>query len=313
MFKAGDVITFSGSATDAEDGTLPASAYTWKIDFLHEGHVHPGTPITGVTSGTFTIPTTGHDFSGFTRYQVSLTVTDSSGLQSNQARSPSLPQKVNLTFAAASQQGRTAVPGRHRPHGAVRLRHMVGFNHTISAPQPEHRYQHVHLRVMVRRRRSDPHHRRAGRRRKPTANFNAVAGDTTRRPFPFPLPPPGPGRARGPVGPTPPTNVSVAGVQFLVDNTALGAQDSAAPDSVSWNTTTATNGSHTLTALARDAAGNTTTSAAAPVTVANATTAPPAFVQVKAATPQTNQSSVAVTYTGAQAAGGHQRRGGRLE
>ena len=46
--------------------------------------------------------------------------------------------------------------------------------------------------------------------------------------------------------------------------------------------------------------------AAAPVTVtvANAaTTAPPAFVQVKAATPQTNQSSVAVTYTGAQVAG----------
>jgi len=43
-----------------------------------------------------------------------------------------------------------------------------------------------------------------------------------------------------------------------------------------------------------------------PVTVANAaaaTTAAPAFVQVKAATPQTNQSSVAVTYTGAQVAG----------
>jgi len=72
---------------------------------------------------------------------------------------------------------------------------------------------------------------------------------------------------------------------------------------VTWNTTTATNGSHTLTALARDAAGNTTTSAAVPVTVANATTAPPAFVQVKAATPQTNQSAVPVTYTGAQAAG----------
>ena len=58
-FRAGDVITFSGTATDAEDGTLPASAYTWNIDFLHEGHVHPGTPITGVTSGTFTIPTIG--------------------------------------------------------------------------------------------------------------------------------------------------------------------------------------------------------------------------------------------------------------
>ena len=86
LFRAGDVITFSGTATDAEDGTLPASAYTWNIDFLHEGHVHPGTPITGVTSGTFTIPTSGHDFSGFTRYRITLTVTDSSGLQSDLSR-----------------------------------------------------------------------------------------------------------------------------------------------------------------------------------------------------------------------------------
>ena len=82
-FRAGDVISFSGTATDVEDGVLPASAYTWNIDFLHEGHVHPGTPIVGVTSGSFIVPTTGHDFSGFTRYRITLTVTDSDGLQSN--------------------------------------------------------------------------------------------------------------------------------------------------------------------------------------------------------------------------------------
>jgi glucose/arabinose dehydrogenase/chitodextrinase len=70
LFIAGDVISFSGVVTDLEDGTLPASAFTWNIDFLHEGHVHPGTPIAGVKSGTFTIPTSGHDFSGFTRYRV---------------------------------------------------------------------------------------------------------------------------------------------------------------------------------------------------------------------------------------------------
>ena len=44
-FVAGDVITFAGDATDPDDGTLPASAFTWNIDFLHEGHVHPGTPV----------------------------------------------------------------------------------------------------------------------------------------------------------------------------------------------------------------------------------------------------------------------------
>ena len=64
-------------------------------------------------------------------------------------------------------------------------------------------------------------------------------------------------------------NNGVAGVQFKLDGANLGAEDTTAPYSVSWNTTTATNGTHTLTAVARDAAGNTTTSAAVTVTVAN--------------------------------------------
>ena len=38
---------------------------------------------------------------------------------------------------------------------------------------------------------------------------------------------------------------------------------------MSWNTTAATNGAHTLRAIARDAAGNVTTSPAVSVTVAN--------------------------------------------
>jgi hypothetical protein len=45
--------------------------------------------------------------------------------------------------------------------------------------------------------------------------------------------------------------------------------DTAAPYSVSWNSTTASNGSHALTAVARDASGNTTTSTPVTVTVAN--------------------------------------------
>jgi hypothetical protein len=64
-------------------------------------------------------------------------------------------------------------------------------------------------------------------------------------------------------------NVGVVGVQFKVDGANLGAEDTAAPYSVAWNTTTATNGTHTLTAVARDAAGNTTTSAPVTVTVSN--------------------------------------------
>ena len=51
-------------------------------------------------------------------------------------------------------------------------------------------------------------------------------------------------------------NVGVAGVQFQVDGQNVGAEDTAAPYSVPWNTATATNGNHQVTAIARDAAGN---------------------------------------------------------
>src|SRR5438309_5431412 len=64
-------------------------------------------------------------------------------------------------------------------------------------------------------------------------------------------------------------NVRVVGVQFLLDGLNAGAEVTAAPYSASWNTTTASNGSHSLTAVARDAAGNRATSVAAAVTVSH--------------------------------------------
>jgi len=70
-------------------------------------------------------------------------------------------------------------------------------------------------------------------------------------------------------------NVGVVGVQFKLDGTNLGSEDTSLPYSLSWNTTTSANGNHTLTAVARDAAGNTTTSAAVVVTVNNADTTAP--------------------------------------
>ena len=61
-------------------------------------------------------------------------------------------------------------------------------------------------------------------------------------------------------------------MQFFVDGAQIGAEDTVAPYSISWDTTTVTDGSHTLTAVARDAAGNTTTSAGVTVTVSNTAT-----------------------------------------
>jgi hypothetical protein len=79
-------------------------------------------------------------------------------------------------------------------------------------------------------------------------------------------------------------NVAVAGVQFLLDGANLGSEVTGpGPYSFSWNTTSASNGSHTLSARARDAAGNTTTSASRTVTVSNDTTAPTVSISSPAA------------------------------
>jgi hypothetical protein len=64
-------------------------------------------------------------------------------------------------------------------------------------------------------------------------------------------------------------NIDVASVQFKVDGTNLGAADTTAPFSITWDTSAAANGSHTLTAVARDTAGNAATSAGLTVTVSN--------------------------------------------
>jgi hypothetical protein len=64
-------------------------------------------------------------------------------------------------------------------------------------------------------------------------------------------------------------NVGVVGVQFQVDGVNIGPEDTGNPYSASWDTTAAGNGSPTLTAIARDAAGNKTTSSGVTVTVTN--------------------------------------------
>ncbi|MBW0000984.1 MAG: DUF1929 domain-containing protein, partial [Verrucomicrobia bacterium] len=61
----------------------------------------------------------------------------------------------------------------------------------------------------------------------------------------------------------------VAGVQFLLDGSPLGAEVSAAPYSLTWDTTTVAGGTHTLAARARNTAGLTTTSSSVTVTVDN--------------------------------------------
>jgi hypothetical protein len=78
-YAGGDVINFSGSGTDSEDGSLAASAFNWFILFHHGTHTHPGPAVSsGVTSGSFTVPNTG-ETSTDVFYRLYLVVTDSKG------------------------------------------------------------------------------------------------------------------------------------------------------------------------------------------------------------------------------------------
>jgi M6 family metalloprotease-like protein len=62
---------------------------------------------------------------------------------------------------------------------------------------------------------------------------------------------------------------ALAHVDFLLDGTFVLGTDADSPYRYTWNTVGFSNGSHTLSARAVDAAGNTTTSTAIPVTVSN--------------------------------------------
>jgi len=80
-YNGGDIISFSGTGTDAEDGTLPASQFEWEVVFHHDIHTHPFLqPFTGASSGTFEIPREGHPETNVW-YRIYLRVTDSAGLR----------------------------------------------------------------------------------------------------------------------------------------------------------------------------------------------------------------------------------------
>lgn len=83
-WNADDLVHFEATATDVEDGTLPASAFSWSIDLFHEdipgaGHSHPGASPQGVKSGDFTASNQGEKTPNVW-YRFTIKVTDSNGL-----------------------------------------------------------------------------------------------------------------------------------------------------------------------------------------------------------------------------------------
>ena len=134
LYSAGTTLNYSGSATDPEDGTVPASRFTWRIDFHHDAHIHPFYgPVSGATSGSAAIPAVGHTESTVW-YRVHLTVTDSAG-QSGTTFRDVQPRKVTVTLAGSPSGASLTLDGQ--PVTApFTFTGVVGVQRVISAISP---------------------------------------------------------------------------------------------------------------------------------------------------------------------------------
>jgi glucose/arabinose dehydrogenase len=114
-WKVGDLINFSGSASDAQDGNLPPSALSWSLVIQHcpsNCHTHQVQTWPGVASGSFNAP--DHEYPSY--LELTLTATDSGGASASTTVRLD-PQTVVLSFqtspsglSLAVNQASTATP-----------------------------------------------------------------------------------------------------------------------------------------------------------------------------------------------------------
>lgn len=128
-YSAGDVISFAGTGTDADDGALPDSAYTWSVVFHHADHVHPFRDNIIGPSGTVTIPRSADNIDT-TYYRVTLTVTDSSGLSSTDSVDIK-PRLATMTYTASDPDAVFTIDGipyrgSHTEQGVVGVERVIG-------------------------------------------------------------------------------------------------------------------------------------------------------------------------------------------
>ncbi len=134
-FQAGDNVTFAGSATDPEDGSLDGSQLEWQVRFLHNEHWHPYLDSQSGSSGNFTVPTSGHDFHDDTAYQINLTATDADGATDTETVVIE-PDKVNVTLDTQPSGLDLYLDGIPRTTPYVHDT-LIDFQHTVSAPQTQ--------------------------------------------------------------------------------------------------------------------------------------------------------------------------------
>jgi glucose/arabinose dehydrogenase len=135
LYSGGSTINVRGTGTDAEDGTLPASAFTWEVVFHHEAHTHPFiAPTSGSKTGAFTIATTG-ETAADVFYRIHLTVRDSAGLTTSVYRDV-LPRTATVTLATQPSGLELTLDGQ--PHTApTTFTGVVGILRDLGVTTPQ--------------------------------------------------------------------------------------------------------------------------------------------------------------------------------
>jgi uncharacterized repeat protein (TIGR01451 family) len=136
-YRVGDVIGFSGQATDSQDGTIPASGLSWQVIIHHcpsNCHTHIYETYSGVAGGSFAAP--DHDYPSF--LEIVLTATDSGGLQASTSVFLQ-PQTVNLTFQSAPSGLQLSV-GSFTGAAPFTRTLIIGSQNTVTAPSPQGTY-----------------------------------------------------------------------------------------------------------------------------------------------------------------------------
>ncbi|WP_424979773.1 PKD domain-containing protein, partial [Leisingera sp. S232] len=131
-FRAGDILTLTGSATDAEDGLLSGPDVFWSVNLAHNEHFHPELPAAENVPGgiQFEIPTSGHDYFETVGYSVALTAIDSSGLATTETVLI-YPEESITTYDMPDVAGFTFYLDGIAYSGDQVRDNIIGFNHSL--------------------------------------------------------------------------------------------------------------------------------------------------------------------------------------
>ena len=130
-YRGGESFQLSGSATDQQQGTIPASGLSWDVKVVHADHIHSLGTFPGrsqLTLGAIT------DHDADAHYEVTMTATDAGGLTA--AATVELDPETTTVRLESSPSGAAVSYGGRQYTAPQELETAIGYRTTISASTP---------------------------------------------------------------------------------------------------------------------------------------------------------------------------------